>query len=440
MLLKIKIWFAPPFFAGDDEKSRSAGLINMILLMFILSASAYGIFAPIEKAFLIHRLLIIVPFILILFALKQFMHWGYVKQTASLIVFILWLTFTVSMFFGQGYNNPAFMGYTVVVVCAGLLLTWQAAIGWGIISILTSASVLVIDQIGIIPPNLNPIPPFALWVAQALYIFVITILLSQTIRKIDESFASAKHELAERQRIQAEREKVIKELESKNAELERFTYTVSHDLKSPLITIGGFIGLLEEDARSGNTAKFNKDLERIKDAKDKMHRLLNELLELSRIGRIMNAPTDIPFGQIVDEALSLTRGRLMYGHVQVDTGRDLPIVHGDRQRLVEVMQNLIDNGARFMGEQPDPRIEIGVSKENGEAVFFVKDNGIGIDKSFHQKIFGLFDKLDASSDGTGVGLALVKRIIEVHGGRIWVESEGKGKGSTFCFTLPIAGK
>jgi signal transduction histidine kinase len=204
-----------------------------------------------------------------------------------------------------------------------------------------------------------------------------------------------------------------------------------------LITIGGFIGLLEEDARSGNTVKFNKDLERIKDAKDKMYRLLNELLELSRIGRIMNAPTDIPFGQIVDEAIALTRGRLLHGHVEVAKTRDLPIVHGDRQRLVEVMQNLIDNGAKFIGDQADPHIEIGVRKENGEAVFFVKDNGIGIDQSFHEKIFGLFDKLDAKSDGTGIGLALVKRIIEVHGGHIWVESEGKGKGSTFCFTLPI---
>ena len=127
----------------------------------------------------------------------------------------------------------------------------------------------------------------------------------------------------------------------------------------------------------------------------------------------------------------------MAGNIKVNVEKDLPIVRGDRPRLVEVMQNLIDNAAKFMGDQPAPQIEIGRQNINGEQVFFVKDNGIGIEPNHHEKVFGLFDKLDARSEGTGVGLALAKRIVEVHGGRIWVESEGKGKGSMFCFTLPI---
>ena len=112
-------------------------------------------------------------------------------------------------------------------------------------------------------------------------------------------------------------------------------------------------------------------------------------------------------------------------------------VYGDRQRLVEVLQNLLDNAAKFMGDQPNLRIEIGQrgeDAEQGKLIFYVKDNGIGIAPEHHERIFGLFNQLNPKMGGTGVGLALVKRIVEFHGGRIWVESEA-GKGSTFYFTL-----
>ena len=115
---------------------------------------------------------------------------------------------------------------------------------------------------------------------------------------------------------------------------------------------------------------------------------------------------------------------------------ELPVVLGDRVRLTEVFQNLIANAVKYMGDQTNPRIEIGSRSDEAEVVCFVRDNGMGIDPRYHEKVFGLFERLDASNEGTGIGLALVKRIIEVHGGRVWVESEGRGQGSTFLFTLP----
>jgi len=235
------------------------------------------------------------------------------------------------------------------------------------------------------------------------------------------------------------REKLIDELENKNAELEQFTYTVSHDLKSPLVTINGFLGYLEQDAASGNVERLKKDIQRIQEAVLKMQRLLNELLELSRIGRMMNAPVNVPFNELVKEALDIVHGQLEAKGVAVHTHPNLPLVHGDKPRLMEVLQNLIDNAAKYMGDQKNPQIEIGqYGNERGKPVFYVKDNGMGIESEHHERIFGLFNKLDARSEGTGVGLALVKRIVEIHGGRIWVESE-PGKGSTFLFTLPPAG-
>jgi signal transduction histidine kinase len=233
-----------------------------------------------------------------------------------------------------------------------------------------------------------------------------------------------------------ERDALIKELEAKNAELERFTYTVSHDLKAPLITIGGFLGFLEKDIRADNMERVKADVARISEATVKMQRLLNELLALSRIGRMMTPPVKVSFETIAREAVEAVRGRIEAGDVQVEITPNLPLVYGDRVRLVEVVQNLVDNACKFMGDQPQPCIKIGESEIEGQPVFFVCDNGLGIDPSYHDQIFGLFNKLDPQSEGTGVGLALVKRIIEMHRGHIWVESAGAGQGATFYFTLP----
>jgi signal transduction histidine kinase len=262
---------------------------------------------------------------------------------------------------------------------------------------------------------------------------VLATLASQVSVAVDNArlYEALQHELTER-------EKLILQLRSTNAELESFTYTVSHDLKAPLITINGFLNFLHKDALTGNADRIQADITRISEATSRMHRLLNELLELSRIGRMMNEPEIIPFADLVNDALDIVRGRLDAGRITVHVQPSLPTVHGDRRRLTEILQNIVDNAAKYMGDQVDPHIEIGQDgndTQNGDPIFFVRDNGIGIAPEHHDRIFGLFNKLNPKSDGTGIGLALVKKIVEVHGGSIRVESE-LGKGSTFYFTLP----
>ena len=236
--------------------------------------------------------------------------------------------------------------------------------------------------------------------------------------------------------LELEREKLVEELEQKNAELERFTYTASHDLKSPLITIRGFLGFVRDDAKAGDMVRLEKDIQRINDATEKMQRLLGDLLALSRVGRLDNKPELISTNILVAEVVELLHGRISAGKITIQVAENLPSIYGDRQRIFEVFQNLIDNAAKFMGNQIDPRISIGAQATlNNSPIFFVRDNGMGISPQFKDRIFGLFNKLNVQSEGTGIGLALVKRIVEFHGGKIWVESEA-GAGAAFYFTLP----
>lgn len=232
------------------------------------------------------------------------------------------------------------------------------------------------------------------------------------------------------------RKQADKELQDKNAELERFAYTVSHDLKSPIITIKGFTGALEKDLLKGNYGRMAGDLKRVSDAADNMDALLRDLLELSTIGHVINKAETVDMNLLAGHALAQLAGSMKLKNLNVEVQPDLPAVLCDRVRMTEVLQNLMENAIRYIGDQTEPKILFGMREEDGVKIFFVQDNGIGIDEKYHQLIFGLFNKLDAKSGGTGVGLALVKRIIDAHGGRIWVESEGVGKGSRFCFTLP----
>jgi signal transduction histidine kinase len=194
--------------------------------------------------------------------------------------------------------------------------------------------------------------------------------------------------------------------------------------------------MLEQDIIEGNLEVINDDIDRIKSAADKMGDLLSDLLELSRIGRIINQPVKVSMLDIVNETIELLAGIINQNNVQIKINCTMPLVKVDRRRFNEVWQNLIENAIKFTKDQSEKIIEIGCKFDRNEHVFFIKDNGIGIETRYHDTIFGLFNKLDNKSDGTGIGLALVKRIIEVHAGRIWVESEGKGKGTTFKFTLP----
>lgn len=241
-------------------------------------------------------------------------------------------------------------------------------------------------------------------------------------------------DVTEQRLAEQERDRLIEELEVRNMELERFTYTVSHDLKAPLITIRGFIGLLKQDLDAGDSARIEEDIDKISAASAGMREVLDDLLRLSRVGRFVGPSTENPLSELVYETASVIGG--MLGGIELQVKEHLPVLYGDRARLTELLQNLLENAVKFMGDQPHPVIEVGAAVTEREVECYVLDNGAGIEERYHERIFDLFETLGSKESGTGVGLALAKRIVEYHGGRIWVESAGVGRGARFGFTLP----
>ena len=219
--------------------------------------------------------------------------------------------------------------------------------------------------------------------------------------------------------------------------MERFTYTVSHDLKSPSLRSAAF-GLLEQDVLEGNAERMQTDITYIHMAAATMQRLLDELFELSRTSCGPSADRDTP--QRLGARGSDTGWRA--DRRPRGTGplcRTCPWSwETDRPRLLEVLQNLVDNAVKFMGTQPARGLRLDADRKRKKWSTMCRTT-VEIDPRYHEKVFGLFEWLEPEGDVTGIGLALVKRIIEVHGGRIWAESAGQGCGSTFCFTLSTVG-
>jgi two-component system sensor kinase FixL len=248
----------------------------------------------------------------------------------------------------------------------------------------------------------------------------------------------AVRDITARREAVAVRDALVHALEQKNAELERFGHNVTHDLKAPLVTIRGFADQIERDVRGGRTERLAADAERIAQAAARVQGMLDELLAVTEASRPVGPPAVVPAGDLVREALRLAAPRFAPGMAKVEVAEPLPEVYGDRARLVRVFEQLLENAFKFRspGGEGRVRVEAGAG-EPGRATLVVRDDGIGIDPRHHERVFEVFEKLDPRSDGHGVGLAVVRRIVDSHGGRVWVESKGPGEGTAVVLTLPV---
>ena len=225
------------------------------------------------------------------------------------------------------------------------------------------------------------------------------------------------------------------ELQAVNKELEAFAYSVSHDLRAPLRTIDGFSAAVLEDYSDDVDATGLDYLQRIRNGAQGMSNLIDAILSLSKVTRLEMDRVDVNLSKLAEEAIIELRETESDREVSVDIQEDI-VMRCDKRSMRVVLQNIIGNAWKYTKNRSDPRIDVGVLQSNGEDIFFVKDNGVGFDPEQKEKLFKPFQRLHRADDfeGSGIGLATVKRVIARHGGRIWAESQ-EGMGSTFYFTL-----
>lgn len=246
------------------------------------------------------------------------------------------------------------------------------------------------------------------------------------------------HEEIARLNAELEQRVVVRTAELKAAyqEMEAFSYSISHDLRAPLRHIGGFVQLLQQEAAAGLDESCQSYLTTIADATQHMGRLIDDLLELSRTSRAELHLTRFSLKELVASVRRDLHKECLGREIEWIIG-DLPEIEGDPNLLRQVLVNLLSNALKYSRPQPKARIEIGSNTSEPEEIFFIRDNGVGFDMRYAGKLFGVFQRLHRPQEfeGTGVGLANVRRIIERHGGRVWAEGE-VGQGATFFFTLP----
>lgn len=310
--------------------------------------------------------------------------------------------------------------------------TWKWAIGSGFYYDALDQQLATIEE------NINEKVVNQIW-SSILNTLLIVLTISAIFFVISRSMTKTINAYSSKlQQSWRKTEQALAELKKRNEALEQFNYAVSHELKTPLVSIESSLGLIQSSLPESTDPGLTRFFDYARNAARQMNHLLDSLLLIFRIDTADSHPEIIEFRVIVQQAIDQVAKRNLLQDIKLTIAPDGPVLKGDRDKLVQIWQHLIDNAALYMGDQHHPVIDVGVEQTDQEMLFYICDNGMGIEQEYQSRIFELFDQLDKNSVGNGLGLTLVQRIIEFYGGTIRVESAGKGQGCCFYFTLPDA--
>ena len=279
-------------------------------------------------------------------------------------------------------------------------------------------------------------------VNQSISYYELKSLFETSYDKLQENIERIQRENEQRRELLKKVREQTKELQRRHVEMEEFVYSISHDLKAPIISIQGFVRALNEDFSNILPNEAQYYLERITKNTTQIESMIREILDYSRIGRITQEKEHLNLKDIIEDAIDHFSSQIQQTNIKIVFKGESIIINAERNRMLQLFSNLIGNSVKYMGDQPNPCIEVGIEEIGSKLVtIYVMDNGIGIHKEFVSKVFNIFARAvnlnNQEIEGTGIGLAHCKKIVETHGGKIWLESE-EGRGTTIFLQLPLA--
>ena len=446
----MKGFFSAPVFPGDADKTIAASMVHygitFGLVAIVLNVPALILAGDPPVRILASTTVLILALLTNRYLLGR----GFVYGAGALFLSLAWVALAAVNYTAGGVRAPGYALHIVLIICVGFIFGGRWAFLPAALSTALGVCFALLESRGLLPPpQVHNVSDRYLFIIAADF-FIIAAILTIMVNQLRIAIAEGRKELLVRQeaerelaRHEAVLEQTVRERTAQllvaNSDLESFSYSISHDLRAPLRSIKGFTEILIDSYGPQLDEEKRRLLSNIDASAIRMDALVNDLLAFSKLGREDVQRRQVKTVEIVAEILTELRSEAGDRAVEVVVG-DLPACSADKAMLRQVFTNLLANAFKYTRRQRETRIEVGCTRTGNESVYFVRDNGAGFDMSRADKLFGVFQRLHRMEDfeGTGVGLALVKRIVEKHGGRIWAQA-APDAGATFSFTIePLA--